>query len=294
MAKDNRIVQSGELEIAQSLDNVVDKPASGAGATAQAKGPRGAFPTVDMAYLNKSLMDYLTHAAVSTTGGQNMNIRNLVESEANLKILSSLGNSFFKMQNPKYFDYNSRIYLRCELVLNPELPLKALKKGIAQLMGDEYVEYFLQEFGDRFGAIDETKTIDATNPELQRYLPNVENILNMQGDYILMRDPFLLLLLLDPAEREYITLFFNEAKENNAHPFDKLKSLTLPDIQPSYSVEAEKYALKRDHIQRIIEQPQIIPLTELLRIGKKYDIRGLAEYADRLEKFREILNNIKK
>lgn len=77
MANDNRIIQGGELGIGQgSLDDVVTgKPASGVDASTQAQRPKGAFPEVDITYLNESLMNYLKNAVegayhVSEKGGE--------------------------------------------------------------------------------------------------------------------------------------------------------------------------------------------------------------------------------
>jgi hypothetical protein len=297
MANDNRIIQGGELGIGQgSLDDVVtDKPASGAEVAAQAQRPKGAFPEVDMAYLNERLMNYLQNAAQGTSIDTSqekegeVNVGSVVNDQAVHQIISALGNSFFRIQNPRYVEAKGRQFLAGDLVLNSEIPLKSLKKGITAMIGDEHVDYFLKEFGDRLGITDETKAIDTSRPELQIYLHGISQVQQVGGQYVFLRDPYLLLLTLEPEDRDYATLFFDEAREANAAPFNR-------DINPRTTekgwVKVRDYAITQNDIQAITQEPQIVPFSELLRVGKKYDIKGLAEYADRLEKFRETLQNI--
>ena len=160
-----------------------------------------------------------------------------------------------------------------------------MKKGIQSLVGKDSVDYFMEEFGDRLGITDETGTIELSNPELNRYLPFMGEIKNIEGRRIVRRDPNLLLLSLEPEDRKYISLFWNEVYKNKQAPFDV-------DFQPTNKmgwVEVKEYALDSEDIARIVSRPQIVGFSELVNIGKKHRISGLASYADKLEQFREDL-----
>ena len=176
------------------------------------------------------------------------------------------------------------------LILNPEIPYTALKKAIAVSVGDEHVDYFMEEFSDRLEITDETKVIDASKPELQPYLPGITQVQQMNGQYSLMADVYLLLLTLDPEDREPLTFFFNAARESKVFPFDR-KFETNFSTNDDY-VEGTDYCLTRADINHITQNPHIIPFHEIVRIGSENKIKGIAEYTDRLKNFRDTLKNI--
>lgn len=293
MADENRILPGTELNIPDgALDDVVTEAAR----PQTAKRTNG-FPKVDFTQLNKSLINFLhfngnlgdyfdKYDKTRNCNVAAIKIKNLLSDSTVEQVVQSLGHSFFKIDGLTF----NRGYLYGDLKLNTEIPLLSLKKGVASLLGDDIVDYFIREFGERIGITDETKPIDISKPEVQRYLPGLNKLLNLISSPYILRDPHLLLLTLDLEERTYATLFFNEAKKTDCDPFDRITEKVSQEQHSELPLFT--YGLNSSDISKLTNNPQILPFTELLKIGKKYDIKELAQYADRLEKLCEYLRNI--
>jgi hypothetical protein len=266
-AENNRIVPGEELEIElHSLDDViVEEPAPESTTGVQAQRPNSTFPEVDMTYLDERLMYFLQNAggipSANNVSWENfIKVRNKVADATVFEIIRKLGNLFFRIENPIY--RNGEEFLTGKLILATEIPLDPLKKGLAPILGDDNVDYFLDEFGDRIGREDETKTIDISDPNVLRYLPIMNQVRSICGEYSILRDPYLLLLLLEPADRHYVTLFFDEARSGNLPPINRFDA---PPTFDKTKVNAKEYALRRNNIQGITAEQQILPFPELLQ-----------------------------
>jgi hypothetical protein len=287
---DNRIVQGGELDLeSNSLEDVIVNPV-----TSDSK-PVSSFvngiKNVDMSYLDGRLINYLGAVGGDPSPSYNfIKVYNLLNPEIT-EIVKSLGNSFFKISDLRYEHSKSGRVVIGDLTLNPEIPYESLKRAIAVSIGDEHVDYFLEEFSDRLEITDETKNIDASKPELQPYLPGIAQVRKLSGKYTIMADVYLLLLTLNPEDREPLTFFFNAARESKVYPFSH-KFEAQYTLSENNNADINEYCLTLSDMNTITQNPHIIPFHEIVRIGGENKIKGIAEYTDRLENFRDSLRNI--
>ncbi len=293
--KDNRIIQGTELPDLEAAVNGSPEPQPSQSYT-QPSQP-GDFPNVDMKLLDDSVYHFLQKRGfvdydLPLSGlkiTHNLKVYNSINGETLEKIVRTLGNSFFKLVKPQYhpafYEDEVKYFLTAEIQLNKQIPLDALKNAITALVGQENTDYFIQEFQDKLGITGE-KIVDISKPEVARYLPGISQLKSLQGRSTILKDPFLLLLFLEPEERKYLIHFFNEAKLNNQSPH------ILQGVSVTSPMPVRDYAMSEHDIKRITTNPQILPFTEILRIGQKYKIKGITQYTDRLEKFNQQLRDI--
>ena len=297
MMDENRIVPSGELDLGSaSLDEVVTDGATEP--TLQVARP-GAFP-VDDEYLTNVLVDYLSFIPkdLSQDYGGVVELHSLVNPEMS-EVIKRLGHQFFKLTDGNWENHPFKKYgvqedswiLSGTLNISREVPFETYRFGITQELGsDDLADYYIQEFGDRTGLNDPTKPIDLTKPELNIYIPGLDTLNQVSGTYFVVKNPYLLLLALDPEDRPDIQLFFDEARNNGIRPLEGSISYRHKNYAPTPLLS--DYAITHEDRDKLIEKPHIIPFTEVLKTGKKYDIQGLAHYTDRLEEFNTMLKNI--
>tara|TARA_Y100000034_G_scaffold136898_1_gene216817 strand:- start:4303 stop:5184 length:882 start_codon:yes stop_codon:yes gene_type:complete len=289
MAKDNRIIQGGELGIGQgSLDGVVEET------PAETKGQdtrqyEGDFPDVDMTFLNETLVKYLRKIRPPKATRQDEEV-DLLENDAIREIVASVGSELISLDDLHYEQvgyHDGRIVLNIlhgRLQLSKGVPLAGFKRGLNKILDAEAVDYYLEEFADVLGIKgDQTRLIDISDPNIGRYFPAVGTLRQLEGDYQVasvgtVQNYHLLLLALPPEDRPKLGLFFKEAHEKKYGPFGQ--------EQGSYSITQEK------EVVPITKEPTIIPVVDLIRIGKEYSIKGLKQYMDRLAEFREQLTKI--
>lgn len=283
-----RIVPGGELALGGLADVVAAAPA--AAALSGTPRPAGTLPPTDMTYLDGRLMAFLSRAGSPSCDdyGQ-ITITDTLASDPIKAMVQKLGSSFFTLSALQFDPYGGRKVLKGSLNLSPSIPLSVLKAGIASIFDSGYVDYFLQEFGGRFGITDETKPLDLTEPGIAKYLPGITELSSLTGRYTIPPDPYLFLLTLEVEERKVITFFFEEARKIKPELFPKFN---YAPFTGGTSAGITNYAAHNFFLQELTTESGIIPFTTLLEIGKKHDIRGLAQYADRLEQFVEKLKNI--
>ncbi len=284
----SRIIQGGELGIeAGSLDEVVSQ-AAGTIQPASGTALPGGLPPADMSLLNQSLVHFLQNVG-TTLDGHDVTVKTLIQDQSVLNAVSMVGHVYFSLHNLHYVkDFWNMPLLKGTLTHSPSIPLPVFKQCLSSFIGDDLVDYFLSEFGDRCGLEDETKPVDIANPAYQKYLPMVAALSALSGEYFIMKNPYLLLLNLDQEEREAFTFFFSEAQQARVHPFKGWKP-----IVPTFDQKIDDYGCTQSYIvDAFTHEPHILPFTELLRIGKKYGIGNIAQYAEKLEQFRERIANI--
>ncbi len=281
----NRIIQGGELELEEgSLDEVVTESPQTESAT-QTTSTANGFPEVDMSFLNKTLLDYLNNIFSEDSMIYGASILN---GEDGSKAVENMGAELFHLTDLKYLQVEESSYqfagLHGTLQLSQEITFQGFRKGLSGLFDSDTVDYFLEEFEELLGnSGDETRLINIKDYGIDRYLPAIGTLKQMEGSYRVagqggVGNYHLLLLTLPPEERQQIGLFFDEAQINKYGPFETTN---------------RTYTISRDRdIENLTKEPTIIPVADLIRIGKKHQIRGLKQYIDRLAEFRDELTKI--
>ncbi len=290
--KDNRIIQGTEIPNLENTVNGASAPDAQPSQSYTQPSQTGAFPEVDTSKLNQSLYTFLkiraTPDKVTQSGGDfYLPTIDCIKENTIETIVKSLGHSFFKLENLSYRNIGGKYYFIGDLKLNTQIPFDSLKNGIASLMGKDMVDYFLEEYGDRIGIVDQTKPFDISKPEIQEYLPGILPLKELSTKVFVMKNPYLLLLTLDLDERKNAALFFNYACDKGWSPFPS------PLFTSNRAIPIKEYAFSESDIANITTHPNIITFEQLLEVGKANKIKGLAACGDRLKKFNELLKGIR-
>lgn len=223
--------------------------------------------------LNRAVYEFLTNIAppVLDANGE-LSITPVVQVPANVETLRDMGNHPFRLEQLAYFprkvEADGERFVQARLIMSEVVPYGALKEVVKSTVGRENYAYFIQEMGHRFGNPSEQDLIDLSDSPLVELVPALAELRQVNREYTVRRDPFLLLLTLDQEQREAASEMFKEAESRDMFPFNQ-------GIEAGSSPNALSYALKASDVDLLTRFDYVIPTGGILAIGRDLGLTDL-------------------
>jgi len=294
MAGDSRIVQGGELNV-EGLENVVNTVATSP--TASTSAPNQVLPNVDFGTytLNERLLQFLQNSVGSDIlprtyqyQDKGLTYNNLLDTPSIQALAQSLGADFFTLDGFKFSKTgDNTLYLVADLKMTPSIPKSSFQKGLATLLGGgETVKYLLStDIGQALGLDDPTKPVDLNDNQIQQVFPDIAQIKNLNGTYVVPKDPYLFLLAVNPQYRRFLSACLNEGEKSRDGILGVL--VTNP-----YSIrQIECYGLD-NWLFNQVQNSNFLGLPTIIKTGQKYGLRELKPYFDSVTSLMNKLKNV--
>ncbi len=219
--------------------------------------------------------------------------RNLYTANNFDRLMNSSNNfkhEYFKLEGFKCKNIFPNSSLTTRLAIHATLRFNnkiSLKDGLESFVFKKKMDcsdkkYFLKSFGEYINIPNKKTNSTAENirisfKKLNKFIsPKLSNSLELiVGEYILNKDPNLLLYALKPQERIYAGLFFSEY----------FNSFHIPKDTDLYM----DYALSKEKLKSYVNNPYIIPIDSCMETCKKYSIDEVDKYFNALKKLNRIL-----
>lgn len=302
MPGQSRIVQGGELPVsAEGLEGVV------VGTTPKPQGAvasSGNIVDFGKVYtLNERVVMFLKNCTdVNSLRSfrlydinQTVTHKDILSNPSVESIVKSLGSDFFTLDKLVYVSTSndptpiSKLdFLAGTLKLNPQISFNSFRQGLGSHLGsDDLFEFLMQtDLGNALGLNDPTKLVNSEDPNLQQYFPDLAQLKNLNSDLMIPADPYLLLLVIKPEYRRFLSACFDKSAETNMPP-----ALTFPE---QYQVKhtLTSYGMNRGQVE-VLYNSGILGIKTIVEVGKQYEVKDIKQYFDSILSLRNTLRNIR-
>ena len=293
---DNRVVPSGELSLDdRALEQVVTEEATQAHPQQSAVNmPSEEFGKYT---LNDRFIYFLENSVPSSDlvrikGNDKPNKINKLENSAISEIVKIMGSDFFQFENFRIFSSmgaTTSNILVGNLKLLGEIPFNCFYQGLLAFFGDkETTDYLLgTDFSDALGINDKTKPVNLENEELLKYFPDFSQFKNLNCGYMIPKDPYLLLLAVQPNYRRFLSACFDRAASENIMPFADEK--TFVGDYNNCTLDYQSYHIYS--ITKILGEC-LFSMKTIVKTGKHFDVKNLKQYMDVIDDLKSKLGKL--
>jgi len=268
--EESRVVHGGELPGTNSsrpLDNIVVSPPPGA-------SPSGANDFNSAPYtLKERFKLWLQNAWTRINQTQP---ENLLTGPA-LAYIREVGMDGFSMNwlnaTPDNLG-NKNIIATFSIPIS--IDYETLKKIVSQDIDGDSLDYFKDTDAGKKLGLDKGAIYFFDRRIVDRF-PSIKGVAELKSTHFVPKDPYVLLLGVEPAYRKFFSLCFDKAVEEGSLKFDALavRAPTLGD-----------YVMQRKDIDELVNasSPQVT-WKHIMAVGKQYGIKDIGKFEQRLESF---------